>query len=515
MDQEWVARASGWIAAVALSWAILAAISLYGPVLLLHGYSATVTLLTGGISGIFAIATGASARTAATVVQSARAQLTLNQFVSLAGIVFAVFLGILLSWIDRAICSWLYTLVELPAATGFPGTMSMIMAASAALVSIGVSFPVNVNRFSLHALYRNRLIRAFLGSARGDERNNPDPFTGFDPTDNVLVADTLLPKTRDATQGARLFHVINIALNVVSSKRLAWQERKAESFSVTAQACGNPHVGYRPAKYYGAPEGMSLGTAMAISGAAISPDQGYHSSPVIGFLLMLFNARLGWWLGNPINGRASRRQGPTFGLFPALRELSGATSDDDRWVYLSDGGHFENLGIYEMVRRHCRYIVVSDAGCDPETKLEDLGNAARKCFIDFGVQIDFKELNLPARPESAGAYCAMGEIKYPGVPYEGWILYVKPAYHGSERPDIRGYAMAHSDFPHESTVNQWFSESQFEAYRALGEHIFDLICHGDGKPRDRAEAPDLRHLRTWAAKYVESATRPPSIPDET
>jgi hypothetical protein len=72
-------------------------------------------------------------------------------------------------------------------------------------------------------------------------------------------------------------------------------------------------------------------------------------------------------------------------IAPALKELAGATTDDGPWIYLSDGGHFENLGLYEMVRRRCRFIVVSDAGCDPQCSFEDLGNAVRKIYIDFGV----------------------------------------------------------------------------------------------------------------------------------
>ena len=95
----------------------------------------------------------------------------------------------------------------------------------------------------------------------------------------------------------RPFQVINIALNIVSSKRLAWQERKAEPFTVSALHSGNGYLGFRSSQKYGA--GITLGTAMAISGAAASPNMGYNSSPVITFLMTLFNVRLGWWLGNP------------------------------------------------------------------------------------------------------------------------------------------------------------------------------------------------------------------------
>ncbi len=127
-------------------------------------------------------------------------------------------------------------------------------------------------------------------------------------------------------------------------------------------------------------EGISLGTAVAISGAAASPQMGHHSSPALAFLMSLFNVRLGWWLANPGHAGAGqyRSEGPSFALGPLMAEMFGLTTDNRAYVYLPDGGHFENLALYEMVRRRCRYIVVSDAGCDPGFAFEDLGNALRK-----------------------------------------------------------------------------------------------------------------------------------------
>jgi hypothetical protein len=216
---------------------------------------------------------------------------------------------------------------------------------------------------------------------------------------------------------------------------------------------------------------------------------------------MLFNVRLGWWLGSP--GRAGyRSNGPRFSLSPALRELAGDTTDRSKWIYLSDGGHFENLGLYEMVRRRCRIIVVSDAGCDPACTFEDLGNAVRKIFIDFGVSIDFERLFIKPRqdPPAPGIRFALGTIKYPGSNELGWLLYIKPTYLGTERADVRSYASGSREFPHESTTDQWFSESQLEAYRALGASIIELICN-DGKKLLPGEPPrplDLAALEALA-----------------
>jgi len=121
-------------------------------------------------------------------------------------------------------------------------------------------------------------------------------------------------------------------------------------------------------------------------------------------LLMLFNVRLGWWFGNPRSGPQilPRREGPLLSILPVLDELAGRTTDTGDYIYLSDGGHFDNLGLYEMVRRRCRFILVSDAASDPAGAFEDLGNAVRKIWIDLGVRIEFDRLDVKAPAEPAG-----------------------------------------------------------------------------------------------------------------
>ncbi|MBA2734205.1 MAG: patatin-like phospholipase family protein, partial [Acidobacteria bacterium] len=174
-------------------------------------------------------------------------------------------------------------------------------------------------------------------------------------------------KLKDKRLG-RPLPIVNIALNLMKGDKLAWQERKAETFTVSPLHSGNHLLGYRRSSSYGGERGITLGTAFTISGAAASPNMGYMiSSPLVSFLMAMFNVRLGWWLGNPgpAGNRTFKRDVPQFAAGPVVVEALSMTDDKSSYVYLSDGGHFENLGLYEMVLRRCHLIVVSDASTDP------------------------------------------------------------------------------------------------------------------------------------------------------
>ncbi len=372
-----------------------------------------------------------------------------------------------------------------------------------AVFGLAMSGVVGVNTFSLHNMYGNRLSRAFLGATRDPRR--PHWFTGFDPRDNILLADLAHPSEGPRPlDERRLLPVINVALNLVkpSGGRLEWQQRKAASFTMTPLHCGNDRLGYAPTWQYGGRLGLTLGRAMTISGAAASPNMGYHTSRLVAFLMTFFNARLGWWLPNPrsVNQRHWRRQEPTIGLPSLLREAGGATSEDREFVYLSDGGHFENLGLYEMVRRHCARIVVVDAGCDPTYTYDDLHEAIRKVRIDFGVEIVFDPDHPLPHPDDGKTIDAQARavshatIDYSRVscppghspPPDGKLVYIKPVLNGNEPLDVLHYARAHAKagkaFPHQSTADQFFDEGQFESYRKLGEHIVMGMPHAPGSP---------------------------------
>ena len=171
--------------------------------------------------------------------------------------------------------------------------------------------------------------------------------------------------------------------------------------------------------------------------------------------------------------------GPSAGLAYLFYELFGMTNDQRQFVNLSDGGHFENLGLYELVRRRCRFIIVGDGGNDIKMKFGELGNVIEKCRTDFNVDIDIKIDPLRLEPDStwSGAHCTVGTIRYDRSDprQDGIMLYIKSSMTGDEPTDVLSYAAQNKDFPNQSTADQWFDESQFESYRALGEHIIRSI----------------------------------------
>ncbi len=371
-----------------------------------------------------------------------------------------------------------------------PGATWGLLALLSFIASV-LSWRIDINDFSMHLFYRNRLIRAYLGASNPNRRQQP--FTGFDPADDLpLAALSPFVELPSGTAPARSYDgpypIHNITLNLVAGKELAWQERKASAFVATplftgfdvyeGEASGSLSAeGYRPTSGYDQGSGgLTLGTAMGISGAAVSPNMGAGTTPSMAFLLTVFNVRLGWWLGNPRHRRTWPKLGPNFGLVALLSELFGHTDETSRFVYLSDGGHFENLALYELVRRRCRFIVATDAGADPKLAFGDLGNFVRKCCTDFGIEVDIGTAQIHRDPATGKSlwHCAVGTIRYdridPGAA-PGTLVYVKASLTGDEPADSAAYATEHPEFPHQSTADQWFGESQFESYRKLGEHI--------------------------------------------
>ena len=163
-----------------------------------------------------------------------------------------------------------------------------------------------------------------------------------------------------------------------------------------------------------------------------------------------------------------------FGLGYLLQELFGTADDQSRYIYLSDGGHFENLGVYELIRRKCKWIIVGDGEQDENYVFNALGGLIRKCETDLGVTVNVNINTIKDRTGPGSEYhkaqFAVGEICYADGS-KGRILYIKSSLGGDEPADILQYHYEHPAFPHESTADQFFHESQFESYRKLGRFI--------------------------------------------
>lgn len=329
-------------------------------------------------------------------------------------------------------------------------------------------FGVNINFASLHLYYRNRLARTYLRRTE--------------------TADTVDPQLLSGVNGSNKapLHLINAAVNLPASRNPELRGRNTDFFTFAQHYCGGPSVGWWPTKEWEAKDShLDLGTAMAISGAAAAPRMGTLTSAKYTALMAMLNVRLGYWLRKPDS--TSLTCVPSGGYF--LRELTGKMHEDLPFLNVSDGGHIENLGFYELLRRRCRYIVAIDGESDPDHTFGGLLTAIQMAKIDLGVRIepDLTDLRQGVEPFKR-AHFAMTRIDYgvadrEGLPIYGLLLVIKLALTGNESELLMRYRRDYPSFPHQSTVQQLFSEAQFEAYRALGEHAadaaFDPLLAGD------------------------------------
>jgi hypothetical protein len=397
------------------------------------------------------------------------------------------------------------------------------------------------NANSLHPLYRDRLSKAFLfkpwpaaqPQRQAQPRANMRVPWPIDPTKPDLVEEWR-PKLSAITGLEGPYHLINTALNVEASRVANRRGRNADFFIFTPKYIGSKTTGYvRTEEIEEVAAGLTLATAMAASGAAVSSNMGAETIKPLTATLALLNVRLGYWLRNPAKLCLAKQEGSRAGVtkidhrnllanYYFIGEVFGKLSEKRKSVYLTDGGHIENLGIYELLRRRCQVIIAVDAEADPQMAFGSFNILERFALIDLGVRID-----LPWQPiadeslvtsraiDNAGAlsnqgdaaasdkpsqvaknhgpHCAIGEISYPGG-RKGVLVYIKASLTGDENDYVFDYKKRYSDFPHETTIDQMFTEEQFEAYRALGFHAaFGLFDRGDrfAYPKDISNG-DLR-----------------------
>jgi hypothetical protein len=345
-------------------------------------------------------------------------------------------------------------------------------------------FAPNAN--SLHQLYRDKLSKAFLFNPANRATQGQD-------SGDLLPRDQIeLSELAPATGGP--YHLINAAINLQGSVQANRRGRNASFFLFSPKFVGSEVTNFAPTDcaQKGDPH-IDLGAAMAISGAAVSSNMGSSSIRALSPTLALLNIRLGYWMRNPKYLLSRQGFRITLGrLFADLfktylfNEMFGQLDENQPHVYLTDGGHIENLGLYSLLKRHCRLIIVVDGEADPLLTFHALSICERYARIDLGVRVDLpwqqisdvaNAATVLARdgkpiPATGGPHCAVGSILYPGGEH-GVLLYVKATLTGDEPDYVVDYKMRNPAFPHESTGDQFFSEEQFEAYRALGFHALD------------------------------------------
>lgn len=378
-------------------------------------------------------------------------------------------------------------------------------------VAVLVFYLLDPNRISPHRFYRDRLMEAFmpgqskLGVVHSDETRLSSLF-GVDS-----------PKPRTVFRGP--YHLVNTNVILVRSQDQKYYQRGGDSFLLSPLYCGSDATGWLATKnhnvsrFRGVPP-MTLATAVAISGAAANPNTAPGEDAItrrwsISFIMTLFNIRLGVWQPNPHQAakpRTKQTAPPNF-LTPGVSSLvSGYFSEKRDYIELSDGGHFDNTGLYELFRRRVAVIVLSDASCDPEYALDDLGRALALASAEFGIEVVFDgaspkasreiwdRLDLAGSPPNSyrgKGYPLISDgmrakllqdgfisatVHYPpsamGEPATaGRMLYIKPSLVSDAPVDLLAYALANPDFPHQSTSDQFFTERRFESYRRLGAFI--------------------------------------------
>lgn len=440
---------------------------------------------------------------------------------------------------------------------------TVVFAVFAALFGHALPF---VNLSSLSNLYAARLSRAYVGAT------NPNRQKGGGVSLTAEVEGDDLPMSAygpHRTGGP--IHLINVTLNetVGGESQIEFRDRKGLAMAIGPAGISvgvRHHAVWNAESSSGAltpikaaardeepgagfhiwsnnatvsPETLGLSAWTAISGAAVSPGLGARTSIGLSLLLGMANIRLGYWWDsasqNANQGGAKpkpllwlqRRFSRAFPVQSALMQelLAQFDGPHQRYWFLTDGGHFENTGCYELLRRRVPIIICCDDGADPDYTFEDLSNLVRTARTDFAADVDLdlfgrdnvketlallsprcvdslselRPKKLSRKPDAARtagrpldlgvrlshAHVTIARVLYNDDPtgvarprQHSIILFVKPTLTGDEPVDVLQYAASHGAFPQETTADQFFDEAQWESYRKLGEHVAEHLLNG-------------------------------------
>ena len=374
---------------------------------------------------------------------------------------------------------------------------------STAIFLISLLF-LSLNDTSLHRFYREQLSKMWI-----------EDVPGFGRTIPLAQLDT-------TAQGAP-YHLVSATLNWLGV-RAERTEVPQEHFLFSKAYCGADSTRYQATGSYLSGT-YDLASAVAISGAAVSPLQ--VPNPLISILLFLLNFRLGQWLPHPGKQKISRHVVP-WRLIGDLVRNYWRREKDWKYFFVTDGGHYENLGLEPLLLRRCKLILVSDATCDPQFSFGDFLRVQQRMRIQRGIRfvaqeylgaVPLQDLQLnPARPAGfCRSHFFVARILYPpradGQPEEaGYLIYLKPTFTGDEGTELWQYRQRCEEFPHDATTDQFFEPERFEAYRNLGYHIgqelgdallpvpsgdvnvAELLAQLTAPPQERRQEGDVRQV---------------------
>jgi hypothetical protein len=360
-------------------------------------------------------------------------------------------------------------------------------------------FFVNLNALGPHLIWRSRLMEAFMPDKIAVHTNKWWPAKKADMAmmEDMCWKNGAKARSEIAGQCKWPYHIVNTNIILPKSNEVKYSGRGGDNFIISPLYCGSDATRWRKTEDFQktktSSRGITLASAMAASAAALNPNagvsgEGVTRNAVVSILLSMLNLRLGYWTCNP---KTKKMLGsPNFftpGLWTEI--FRNGFTENSNHVLLSDGGHFENIAIYELIRRKCNLIIVSDGGEDHKFNFDDLANAIEKARVDFGTKIKFMDENKvdPILPGSSGEGLfqkkyeiskrgyAFADIYYPGdaksQPTRGKLVYIKLAMIEGLATDVYSYKGVNPTFPHESTADQFFNEKQFEAYRELGYYV--------------------------------------------
>jgi predicted acylesterase/phospholipase RssA len=380
----------------------------------------------------------------------------------------------------------------LPYAESFfgPGVKhSLLIVVSAVTIVFATVFGlfVNLNYISIHRYYRDRLMETFMPDIASARRNETGAASG---ANKARLSDMIEPGDPRAP-----YHIVNTNVVLVDSPQRVYRTRGGDNFMLSPFYCGSNATGWCPTGQFMDGK-MTLATAMAISGAAANPNTGVGGvgltrDRVVSFVMSLLNLRLGYWAGHPENSPRSTPNHFRPGLYAFWNAMGGKRwgfKEDGNFLALSDGGHFENMGIYELVRRRVRLIIACDGGADGDFSFSDFQTTVRRIEADFGTRIHVLKNASPDQvvpvPVGGAVYPKgaefadqghmVGCIRYPDGS-KGWLIFLKTTLIQDLSFKVKGYAAQNKEFPDQSTIDQFFDEVQFEAYRELGYRLTDAM----------------------------------------